>query len=514
MQSQTHLAEGMLHVGSAEKVRQPYGKPARSVVSKAADLVGFLGLDARVRGDAICDLNVYKDGRKVVRSYAGVEMDGTVEFLQTRGSIPAARANRLERLVKYGDSVDIERLGRIAALRRLNVSTAPALAKRPLGELSDKELAKLARHTETDAAELAHLVSSSAELSLVDLRELIELKEFSKLRKVTIVLGGCLFDVNSAVVHTTTGTFDMVGLAHTAGLSTRVRRIEIVDESSFYEDETPARLGRLTILFATALLRLNPELEVDLVVDVPSAEYTLYPYEGAVSGYIRPEQCTEWFPKVEERSGRVERSFQSVLDELLGNSRVSLRMPRELKSVADFLNVEMGAGRTPEFAEVLSALEASADAVMRLALTLVRPGNVRALTGLSYVMSLVRSMLRSDFVIEVDNRSEAFMAAEAERVIGLILEAHRAWRAGELDEAYPHDAQKIAGLMDEIGEELRAGALLAVYPLEKIHVQRVPRENNPLYRYQIGGAFLLPDGTEVSRKEALEQLYPRPQITS
>jgi hypothetical protein len=514
VRTQTPLAEGLLHVGSAEKVRQPYGKPARSVIAKATDLVGFLGLAARVRGDAICDLNVYEDGRQVVRAYAGVEMDGAVEFLQTRGSVPGVRAARLERLIRYGDSVDIERLDRIEGLRQLNRSTVSALARKPLGELTDKERVKLGRQTQVDATELVHLAESSGELSLADLKELVELKELSRLRKVTFVLGGCLFDVNSAVVHTTTGTFDMVGLAHTADLSTRVQRIETVAESSFYEEETPARLGRLTILFATALLRLNPELEVELVVDVPSAEYTLYPYEGAVSGHITPEQCVEWFPKVEDRSERVEGSFQRALGELLHDSRVSLRMPRELKSVADFLNVEMNDGRTPEFEEVLSVLEASADAVMRLALFLVRPGNVRALTGLSYVMSLVRGMLRSEFVIEVDNRSEAFMAAEAERVIGLITQAHQAWREGRLEEAYPGEAKKIADLLEEIGEDLRAGSLLAVYPLEKVHVQQVPRVNNPLYRYAVGRTFRLPDGTEVSREELLEQVYPRPKITS
>ena len=55
-----------------------------------------------------------------------------------------------------------------------------------------------------------------------------------------------------------------------------------------------------------ALVRAGMTLgRVNMVLDVPRSQYYLYTLDGALNGFITPEQCLAWFEEVDARSRRV-----------------------------------------------------------------------------------------------------------------------------------------------------------------------------------------------------------------
>jgi len=298
---QTILADGLLHLGQPDVARRPYGNPARNVLRKAGQLVDFLG-EGSARGDVIIDRGV---GNKLT-AFAGVDLGDSTEYLHIKGDLPRVLAARMELISKYGGQ-DLKALSRFEGLRRLIVAALDGLGSRALNTLSEKQLSSLTRTSKISLEELRELreLPGFDGLSLVQLHELAELYRVSQFGQVTAVLGCCLFHRTSAVVHTTEGPFDMVGLATSTSLTARARSIEVDDQTAFYEDESTARLCRLAILTIKALLRLNPKLQVKIVVDVPHGEYYLYPYDAALNKLIDLQLCLGWFDKVDERNRRV-----------------------------------------------------------------------------------------------------------------------------------------------------------------------------------------------------------------
>lgn len=300
--------------------------------------------------------------------------------------------------------------------------------------------------------------------------------------KVHFVSGLCLFSDKHLKAVSSDGT--SVNLLNPRiTISKAIASITAVDELSFYELESGARLARL---LSDISLCLPQNLPFDITLDIPLVQYYVYLLDAYQHGLVSRDLLLHWFEMVKARHRMASIVLKNLLVywfEKAGKQRdVNVNISDGMGSVDAFIVEQVIAGRQilpGQLTERLSAIDPAWKSLNEL----MQPKTFLDVTFVSYSLEQMRANLqnRSDvansLTIAVDNREE----------------------------------QRIYEGSLKIMSKLRAAAdrklapLLAIYPLE--HFLVVGTQNWGMYNHDPGNEFIDDSGRRFTAEEILDFVY-------